>query len=514
MSEAIHKLFKHSTSVTADRVKIFVKLRHRKLIFPASNQTIVCLKMGNKVGKSSGNSDRSSKEENLSQELIEASQKGQVKRIRELVEKGADLNTTAGKGHTPLITAMYCKQLQSVRALIKAGADVNQRCDVGPRSDTPLSLAAGINDAKCLDLLLKSGADVNVRDVYQRTALMDLMNYDGRHECMDLLINAGADVNEALIYAAELGQRDNVEKLLQAGAEIDHLSPHGITALTRVVQRLAFFTHPGGERLELSKYTECALFLIEAGADVNACGTTGVTAMAYVVDTGVEELLRTLINAGIDPCFISKKYDDDGDTVLMKAAIKGNDRFVELLIDAGADVNSVNNSGSTALMFAAENSHHSCVNALIKAGADVNMVDNEGNTALIKSTSRYNTKPVLLLLLQAGAKINIFNKSNQNALKHHMVECQSVNRETIKLLVTAGETLERATSTVTNTRNQLLNLIDYLEQEDTLKAACREAIRKHLLEIDPREHLFYRVPKIGLPAALTKFMLFGLSLDE
>ena len=198
----------------------------------------------------------------------------------------------------------------------------------------------------------------------------------------------------------------------------------------------------------------------------------------------------------------------------MKAAIKGNDKFVELLIDAGADVNSVNDSGSTALMLAAQNSHPLCVIALIKAGADVNMVDNEGNTALIKSTSRYNTKPVLLLLLQAGAKINVVNKSNQNALKHHMVECQSVNRETIKLLVTAGETLDGATNTVTNTRNQLLNIGDYLEQEDTLKGACREAIRKHLLQLDPREHLFYRVPKIGLPAEITKFILFGLSLDE
>ena len=245
---------------------------------------------------------------------------------------------------------------------------------------------------------------------------------------------------------------------------------------------------------------------------MNACGTTGVTAIADVVDTGDEGLLRAFINAGIDPCFISKRLTD-GSTVLMKAAIKGNNKFVDILVDAGTGVNSVNNYGCTALMFAAENSHEACVNALIKAGADVNIIDNEGNTALIKSTSRYNTKPVRPLL-QAGAKINIFNKSNQNALKHHVMECQSVNRETIRLLVTAGETLEGATSTVTNTQNQLVNVGDYLEQENTLKDSCRKAIRKHLLELDPHEHLFCRVPKIGLPAVITRFMLFGLSLDE
>ena len=444
--------------------------------------------MGNRLGKSSGNTNRFSNENNLSQELIEASRNGQVRRIRKLVEKGADVNTTSGNGHTPLIAAMYCKQHKSVRALIKAGADVNQRCDVGPRSNTPLSTAAGINDSKCLDLLLKSGADVNVPDIYQRTALMDLMNYNERYECMDLLINAGADVNEALIYAAELGKLENVVKLLEAGADIDHLDTHGLTPLTRLVQRLALATC---ERSELLK---CALFLIEAGADVNACGTTGVTAIADVVDTGDEGLLRAFINVGIDPSFISKKLNN-GDTAMMKAAIKGYNKFIEILIDAGADVNSVNNSCSTALMFAAENSQEACVNALIKAGADVNIIDNECSTALIKSTSRYNnTKPVRLLL-QAGAKINIFNKSNQNALKHHVMECQSVNRETIRLLVTAGETLEGATSIVTNTRNQLINVGDYLQQEHTLKGACREAIRKHLLELNPHEHLFLQSSK-------------------
>ena len=455
--------------------------------------------MGNRVGKSSGNTHERSKEMDLSEKLIVASQKGQVKRIRELVEKGADVNTTVGIGHTPLITAMCSVQLQSVRALIKAGADVNRRVDVGPRSDTPLTTAAGINNPTFLDLLLKSGAYVKGRTIYNRTALMDLMRYDGRYECMDLLINAGADMNEALVYAAELGKIDNVKHLLKAGAKIDYLDQYGRTALTRAVYPF--------------KFTECARFLIEAGADVNACGTEGITAMAYVVETGDEALLRALIDAGINQCSVSKKLDK-GDTVLMKAARKGNSTFVDLLIDAGADVNDVNSSGSTALMLAATFGHCACIITLMKAGADVNKVDNEGNTALIKATTfGYITTPVPLLL-QAGAKINIFNQQNQNALQHHIMMSGCVNGGAVRLLVTAGETLEGGTSTVTNTGNQLINLGDYLEQEDTLKGRCREAIRKHLLELDPREHLFYRIPKIRLPAVITSFLLFGISLDE
>ena len=470
--------------------------------------------MGNEVSRSSGKTR--SDENNLSEELVDASRKGQVKRIRQLVKKGADVNTTC-KCHTPLMTAMYNGQFQSVKALIEAGADVNKRVDVGPRSDTPLSLAGGINKPEYLDLLLKSGADVNKRDIHKRTPLMDLIHYGGRSECKDLLIRAGADVNEPLIYAAELGETDNVKKLLNAGADINHLDQHGITALTRAVQRGAC------ARSQFLHYTACARLLIEAGADVNATGTEGITAMYYVVDTDDEALLRALIKAGKDPHFVSKKLYG-GDSVLMKAAVQGNNAFVDLLIEAGADVNDVNRSGSTALMLAALNNHHECVNALIKAGAYVNRIDNEGNTALINASSTNSVTPVRLLL-HAGTKINIFNKLNQNALKHHIMDCQSVNRETVRLLVAAGETLDGTSRAVrkfrhplinwgVNTRNQRINLEDYLEQESTLKSACREIIRKHLLKINPHEHLFHRIPKIGLPAVITRFMLFDLSLDD
>ena len=47
-----------------------------------------------------------------------------------------------------------------------------------------------------------------------------------------------------------------------------------------------------------------------------------------------------------------------------------------------------------------------------------------------------------------------------------------------------------------------------------LKSLCREKIRKCLPNLNRCQHLFYRVPKLGLPAALTQFMLFGISPDE
>ena len=59
-------------------------------------------------------------------------------------------------------------------------------------------------------------------------------------------------------------------------------------------------------------------------------------------------------------------------------------------------------------------------------------------------------------------------------------------------------------------------MADYLPQiqiKFNLKHLCREAIRKHLLKLDPHTHLFDRVPRLGLPSLLTEYLLYDMSLD-
>ena len=57
-----------------------------------------------------------------------------------------------------------------------------------------------------------------------------------------------------------------------------------------------------------------------------------------------------------------------------------------MLIEAGADVNNVNDkNGETILMIASRLGYDKSVEVLIGKGADVNSVDKEGNTALILS---------------------------------------------------------------------------------------------------------------------------------
>ena len=39
-------------------------------------------------------------------------------------------------------------------------------------------------------------------------------------------------------------------------------------------------------------------------------------------------------------------------------------------------------------------------------------------------------------------------------------------------------------------------------------------IREHLLHLDPHTHLFGRVPRLGLPAALTDYLLFNILIEK
>ena len=61
-----------------------------------------------------------------------------------------------------------------------------------------------------------------------------------------------------------------------------------------------------------------------------------------------------------------------GNTALIWAAMEGHVSCVEVLVQAGANLNTQNNYRETALIFAAKNGHVSCLELLVQAGANLN----------------------------------------------------------------------------------------------------------------------------------------------
>ena len=158
------------------------------------------------------------------------------------------------------------------------------------------------------------------------------------------------------------------------------------------------------------------------------------------------------------------------------------------VLQAGADVNRTNQqTGQTALMEAASNACTKIAILLIEAGADVNKICARNETALLQFALKSNVQGVRLLL-RSGAKLNIGRQ---------LIGTQQAY---IRLLLDAGGL---------TVMPRLLKSSTY-----TLHHHCRLVIRRHLLKLDQHENLFVRIPRLGLPSRVTKYLLFDTSLDE
>ncbi len=99
-----------------------------------------------------------------------------------------------------------------------------------------------------------------------------------------------------------------------------------------------------------SEYSEIVRILLERGADINARGPYGQTALMVASRAGYVDMVKTLLDWEAN---IHLK-DERGYTALMHGAWNGHLEIVKALIDRGADVNGLDNKwGYTALILAA-----------------------------------------------------------------------------------------------------------------------------------------------------------------
>ena len=168
-------------------------------------------------------------------DLVAAAAKGDLPRIKALLEANTDVNMTVPSGATALIAASQAGQIDAVRLLLSAKADVDARVRDGR---TALILASGRGHLDVVRLLLSAKADVNAHADDGSTALM-WASQGGHADVVQALIAGGADVNAedkhgrtALIGASYNGYLDVVKALLAAkGIKPNAVTSTGATAL-------------------------------------------------------------------------------------------------------------------------------------------------------------------------------------------------------------------------------------------------------------------------------------------
>jgi ankyrin repeat protein len=104
-----------------------------------------------------------------------------------------------------------------------------------------------------------------------------------------------------------------------------------------------------------------------------------------------------------------------GSTPLMAAALYGDAALVKRLLAAGADPNATNSAGATALMWAAPDPDK--MQLLLDAGADVNARSDDRRSALVVTSGIVGAAPALRLLLDYGADPSIWQPGDPSPVR-------------------------------------------------------------------------------------------------
>ena len=259
--------------------------------------------------------------------------------VRTLVGQGVDVNTAYADGTTALHWASYWDNVEIADLLIRAGADVNAATDLGV---TPLWPASQNGSASMVQRLLEAGGDPGAALLSGETLVMT---------------------------AARSGSPDLVRGLLTAGADPNASATRGQTALMWAAGQ----DHSGVVEV-----------LLEYGADVLARSEVRT------------QLMKTDKAQESNPDYTGW-VTQGGNTALVFAARSGNLRSVELLVEAGAEVNQTAAFGISATITAVHSGDARLVEYLLEHGADPNSAD-AGYTALHAAILRGNEAAVRALL--------------------------------------------------------------------------------------------------------------------
>jgi len=125
--------------------------------------------------------------------LVRAVAEGDLRRVEELLEAGADVNgPSPAMQLTPLATAVSSARLDMVRKLIDLGADVRRPGMAG----MPLMFFAVASRSRAnVQAMLEAGVEVDAPDLLGRTPLHHAVELLVDPEIIETLIRAGADVN-------------------------------------------------------------------------------------------------------------------------------------------------------------------------------------------------------------------------------------------------------------------------------------------------------------------------------
>ena len=382
-------------------------------------------------------------------EVADASMRGELASVEELLLRGADVNGAQADGATALHWATYHGDVELVELLLEAGARPSA---TNRNGSSPMWLAAERGDTEVLRALIAGGADPNELLPLGRRPLM-IAARSGVAEAVEVLLENGADPNAresergttAIMQAADQGHADIISLLVEYGADVMATSAPVMRG-----GRTAALGNSEDPRINVRRQTIVSLceqpdpdlgilqkVAIQGGTDTQGA-RDGVLEelVASRVDLTKELICSKFERAGIGFAVVSGggnnnnngggfgrqvREPDGGElTSLVYAARSGALEAAKALLEAGANVNQTTRYGWSPLLAATQNQNYQMGKFLIENGADVNIANKGGWTPLYLATDNRNMEggdyptrtadmdslEYINLLLESGANPN------------------------------------------------------------------------------------------------------------
>lgn len=291
----------------------------------------------------------------------------------------------------PLIESAKAGQVEGCqKALEDPKTKVDQK---DPEGVSALMHAAMNGYLPVAQFLVEKGARISAKDDGGETALMKACK-EGHMEVIQYLIDAQMAQKKK---AGPLGGGDAAALIASDRRRIlDAKDDEGVTALMKAAEQ--------GE-------VDVVNQLLQEGATAEIKDDEGWNALMWAALAGNQDIVELLVqNYDMQTDYTTEK----GETALQKAAGKGNWEVCEFLIDQGAKVNQTDVEGQTALMWAAAEGHLQVVRGLISKDAKVDLQTKLGKTALLLA-AQFGREEVLLA---AGAQIHKTDENGQKAIDH------------------------------------------------------------------------------------------------
>jgi len=331
--------------------------------------------------------------------IVRAVKAGDYDGVRRLAENGADVRATDAAGASALL--LLCRQAGHIsrpcegrrgrsaklfQYLMDAGADPFA-CD--RNGDSAMWWAVRHDEPLILDMIFsRKGLPRDTRNIHGYTPLQEACLYDA-FGAARMLSNAGADAeNLCPLGMSARGlcreewvfepQREGSGTLAGAATQPDEKPSAGESPEAKLERFIGYYAEgacTGNEVLEMA----CRLGSLD----------------------GVRRLLSMGAGAG-------------GSFVLDWALLSGHERIAEVLLCAGADIDSRDSRGNTPLLRAASGGHARAVRFLLGHGAAVNARNLAGDSALMRACKASRTE-VALLLLQHGANATMSKAPDRTA---------------------------------------------------------------------------------------------------